>query len=150
MSCFVFPDFGRPTRRARPSSSSVDSGISEKSIRSSCVGFALFRARPARGDDTKRFFAILQSPVGINQNDYAALNGDPQSLKSVLPSGVFQVFPFERIGIGKNGGCFLERDAMLFKIPGGFSSIPGEHNLCIYNKYHEPVKGETSLAADRI
>ncbi len=61
MSCFAFPDFGRPTRRARLNSSSVDSGISEKSMRSFCVGFAFFRTRPARGDDTKRFFVIVQS-----------------------------------------------------------------------------------------
>src|SRR5579864_1808903 len=125
ISCFAFPVFGRPTRRARFSSSSVDSGISEKSIRSSCVGVALFRARAARGDDTKRFFAIFHSPIGINQNDDAALYRDPQPLKSILPMGVFHIFLFECIGIGKNSGRFLERDAMLFKIPGGFSGIPG-------------------------
>ena len=134
MSCFAFPDFGRPTRRARFSSSSVDSGRSEKLIRSSRVGFAFFRARPARGDDAKRFFAIFHSPTGINQNDDASLNGDPQSLKSILMAGVFQVLPLKGIGIRKYGDRLLERDAMLFKIPGGFSSIPGEHNLCIYNK----------------
>jgi hypothetical protein len=133
ISRFAFPVFGRPTRRARLSSSFVDSGRSENSIRSSCVGFTFFRARPARGDDTKRFFAIFQTPVGINQNDGAALCGDPQSLEPVLLVGMFQVFPFEGIGISKNSGRFLERDAMLLKIPGGFSGIPGERNLCIYN-----------------
>jgi hypothetical protein len=61
---------------------------------------------------------------------------------------MFQVFPLEGIGIGKHGGRFLERDAMIFKIPGGFSSIPGEHNLCIYNNYHGPVKGELNTSAD--
>jgi hypothetical protein len=133
ISCLAFPDLGRPTRRARLNSSSVDSGISEKSIRSSCIGFALFRARPARGDDTKRFFAIFPLPMGINQNNDAALDGVPQSLEPGLQVGVFQILPFEGIGIGKNGGRFLERDAMLCKIPGGFSGIPGEHNLCIYS-----------------
>jgi hypothetical protein len=108
ISCLAFPDFGRPTRRARLSSLSVDSGRSEKSIRSSCVGFMFLRARPARGDDTKRFFAILQSPVGINQNDDAPLSGDSQSFEPVLPVGVFQIFPFEAIRVGKYGGCFLE------------------------------------------
>src|ERR1700692_467624 len=108
MSCLAFPVLGRPTRRARLSSLSVDSGRSEKSIRSSCVGFTFLRARTARGDDTKRFFAILQSPVGINQNDDAALSGDSQSLEPVLPVGVFQIFPLEGIGIGKNRGRFLE------------------------------------------
>jgi hypothetical protein len=122
ISCFAFPDFGRPTRRARLNSSPVDSGRSEKSIRSSCVGFALFRARTARGDDTKRFFAIFHPPIGINQNDDAALSGDSQSFETVLIVGAFRVFPLEGIGIGKNSGRFLERDAMFFKIPGGFSA----------------------------
>src|SRR5258708_31915106 len=72
ISRLAFPDFGRPTRRARFSSSPVDSGISEKSILSSCVSLALFRARPARGDDTKRFFATFHPPIGINRNDDAA------------------------------------------------------------------------------
>jgi len=137
MSCFAFPVFGRPTRRARFSSSSVDSGISEKSIRLSCIGLAFFRARTARSDDTKRFIAIFQSPVGIDQNDNAARNGDSQSFEPVLTVGVFQILPLEGIRIGKNGGRFLERDTMLFQIPGGFSSIPGEHNLCIYTNYHD-------------
>jgi hypothetical protein len=108
ISCFACPDFGRPTRRARFSSAPVDSGISEKSIRSSCVSLALFRTRPARGDDTKRFFAIFHSPIGINQNDDAAFKRNSQSPKSILIMRVFQVFPFEAIGIGKNGGRFHE------------------------------------------
>ena len=58
---------------------------------------------------------------------------------------MFEVFPFQSIWIGKHGGRFLERDAMLFKIPGGFSGIPGEHNLCIYNNYHAGVKGTSIL-----
>lgn len=37
---------------------------------------------------------------------------------------------------------------MLFKIPGGFSSIPGEHNLCIYSNYNEYVKGKTMSVFD--
>src|ERR1700686_3467284 len=127
ISRFAFPDFGRPTRRARLSSSPVDSGISEKSIRSLCIGFALFRACAARGDDTKFFSAILHSPLGIDQDEYPAQTGNTQSLETALLVGVFQVFPLEGVGIGKNGGRFLERDAMLSYIPGSFSSIPGEH-----------------------
>src|ERR1700692_1638268 len=126
ISCFAFPVFGRPTRRARFSSSSVDSGISEKSIRLSCIGFAFFRARLARGDDPKRFFAIFQSPVGINQNDDAALGGESQSFETILPMVVVQVFPLEGLEIGKHGGRLLERYAMLCKIPGGLSGIPGQ------------------------
>jgi len=62
--------------------------------------------------------------------------------------GVFQILPLEGIGVGEHSGRLLERDAMLFKIPGGFSSIPGEHNLCIYNNYHASVKGITISAED--
>ena len=40
---------------------------------------------------------------------------------------MFQVFPLERVGIAKNGGRFLERDAMLYEIPGSLPSVPGEH-----------------------
>src|SRR6516165_1492576 len=46
MSRFAPPLFGRPTRSARVSSRSVDSGISEKSIRLSGICLALFAARP--------------------------------------------------------------------------------------------------------
>ena len=127
MSCFAFPDFGRPTRRARFSSSPVDSGRSEKSIASFCVGCALFRTCAARRDDPKRFFAILGSPICINENEYPALTGNAQSLEPILLAGVFHVFPFEGIGIHKYIGRFLEGDAVLFQIPGGFSSIPGKH-----------------------
>lgn len=50
ISCLAFPVFGRPTRRARLNSSSVDSGRSEKSIRSFCVGWRSFGlARRAKG-----------------------------------------------------------------------------------------------------
>src|SRR5579863_4331669 len=149
MSCFAFPVLGRPTRRARFSSSFVDSGISEKSIGSTRVSFAFFRARPASGDDPNRFFAILPSPVGIDQNNNAAQCGDSQSLETDLPLGVLRVFPFQRLGIREYGGRFLERDAMLFKIPGSFSGIPGEHNLCIYNNYHGEVKSESYSVASQ-
>jgi hypothetical protein len=79
-----------------------------------------------------------------------AFKGKPQSLKPILMMRVFQVFPFEGIGICKNGGCFLERDAMFLKIPGGFPNIPGEHNLCIYNNYDGRVKGETHLVMHQV
>ena len=56
MSCLAWGDLGRPTRRARLSSASVDSGMSEKSIPASGIGLALFAARRARADDADRFF----------------------------------------------------------------------------------------------
>jgi hypothetical protein len=41
INCFAMPLAGLPTRRARRSSSSVDSGMSEKSICESGIGLAL-------------------------------------------------------------------------------------------------------------
>ena len=127
ISCFAFPDFGRPTRRARFDSSSVDCGRSEKSMRLSRIGFALFRARPARGNDSEYFFAIFCSPIGINQNEYPVPGGNAQTLEPILVVRVFQVLPLEGIGIGEDSSRFLERNAMLRQIPGGFPRIPGEH-----------------------
>lgn len=71
--------------------------------------------------------------MGINQNDDEALHEDSQSLNPIFLMGVSRVFPLESVRIGKNGGRFLERDAMLCEIPGGFSGIPREHNLRIYS-----------------
>jgi hypothetical protein len=48
---------------------------------------------------------------------------------------MFQVFPLESVRVGKYCDGLLERNSVLLEIPGGFSSIPGEHNLCIYDKY---------------
>ena len=127
ISCFAFPDFGRPTRRARFSSSFVDCGISEKSMRLSRIGFALFRACPARGDDSEYFFAIFCSPVGINQNEYPAPGGNTQSLEPIFVVRVFEVLPLQSVGIGKDADRLLERNARLRQIPGGFPRIPGEH-----------------------
>jgi len=146
INCLAFPVLGRPTRRARFNSSFVDSGRSEKSICLFCIGFPFFRARAARSDDAKRFFAILQSPVRINQNDNAALCGHSESLEPVLVVGVLQVFPLEAFRIGKNCGRFLERNVMLFQVPGCFSSVPNEHNLRIYNKYRNWVKRKSPVA----
>ena len=67
ISCFAFPVFGLPTRLAPRSSASVDSGISEKSIRLSGIGFAFFPARLPRTDDANCFRAIFQSPQRVHE-----------------------------------------------------------------------------------
>ena len=59
MSCLAFPVLGRPTRRARLSSASVDCGISEKSIWLSEICVAFFTACLPRADDANRFFATI-------------------------------------------------------------------------------------------
>jgi hypothetical protein len=62
------PVFGRPTLRARRSSSSVDCGISEKSIWLSGIGLAFFPARVPRADDPDCLFVIFQPPYCVNHN----------------------------------------------------------------------------------
>jgi hypothetical protein len=51
--------------------------------------------------------------MGINQDEDSAPAGNSQSLETTLLVGVFQVFPLEGIGVSKNSGRFLERDAVL-------------------------------------
>src|SRR5271163_2822627 len=58
MSCLAFPVLGRPTRRARLSSSSVDCGISEKSIWRSEIRLALLAAGLAGADDADCFLGF--------------------------------------------------------------------------------------------
>src|SRR6185312_4079680 len=58
ISCFAIPLDGLPTRRARRSSSAVDSGMSEKSICESAIGLAFPPARRPRADDPECFFFI--------------------------------------------------------------------------------------------
>jgi hypothetical protein len=45
----------------------VDSGISEKSIRLSGIGLALFAARLPSAPGGDRLFAIFQPPNGVNE-----------------------------------------------------------------------------------
>jgi hypothetical protein len=58
INCLACADLGRPTRLARRSSSSVDSGMSEKSISLSGVCLTFLATGLARADDSDRFFAI--------------------------------------------------------------------------------------------
>src|SRR5580704_17056 len=77
MSCLALPVLGRPTRRARLSSSSVDCGISEKSMRRSDICRAFFAAGLARADDANAFFVIIDFPHGTNNHQNAALRRRP-------------------------------------------------------------------------
>src|SRR5580704_8832735 len=73
MSCLALPVLGRPTRRARLSSASVDSGISEKSMRRSEICLTFFAAGLARAVDANAFFAMIDLPYGIHNDRGAAL-----------------------------------------------------------------------------
>src|SRR5216684_9087327 len=59
MSCFAFPEAGRPTLRPRRSSASVDSGMSERSSLLSGIGFALLAGCLARTDDADDFLPFF-------------------------------------------------------------------------------------------
>jgi hypothetical protein len=84
---------GLPTRRARLSSASVDSGMSEKSIRLSGIGFSLFLARLPGADGTDRLDAIsyiyancpcivsCRDPSVVGQSAVAALSERRNSLR---------------------------------------------------------------------
>src|SRR5258708_35485294 len=58
MSCLAFPDEGRPTLRARRSSTSVDSGMPERSSLLSGIGLAFFAGRLAGADDANDFLGM--------------------------------------------------------------------------------------------
>ena len=60
MSCFAFPEAGRPTLRARRSSASVDSGMSERSSMLSGIGLALLASPLADADDANDFVSIFR------------------------------------------------------------------------------------------
>src|SRR5713101_7619020 len=68
MRCFAFPEAGRPTLRARRSSASVDSGMSERSSLLSGIGLAFFAGRLARADDANDFFLIVHLSRRVNDD----------------------------------------------------------------------------------
>src|SRR5207302_2553103 len=70
MSCFAFPETGRPTLRARRNSVSVDSGMSERSSLLSGIGLALFAGLVARADDANNVFVIFQRPSCVNDDQH--------------------------------------------------------------------------------
>lgn len=65
ISCFAIPLDGLPTRRARRSSSVVDSGMSEKSICESGIGLSFPPTRRPSADDPECFFFMPHPPYGI-------------------------------------------------------------------------------------
>jgi len=127
MSCLALPLAGRPTRRARRSSSSVDSGMSEKSSRLSGIGPALFARRLSRADDANRFFAILQPPQRVRNYQDSSSNGSSHTFRAPLELGVLGVVPIQSFRVAENGSGFFERHAVLLEVAQGFSGIPREH-----------------------
>src|SRR5258708_39395383 len=92
MSCLAFPDEGRPTLRARRSSTSVDSGMPERSSLLSGIGLAFFAGRLARADDANDFLGIVHlrrrvacknAAFVVNSWHLATKRRLPQSLEGV-------------------------------------------------------------------
>ncbi len=92
MSCLAFPEAGRPTLRARRSSASVDSGMSERSSLLSGIGLAFFAGRLARADDANDFLSIVHlgrrvacknAAFVVNSRHLASKRRLPQSLECV-------------------------------------------------------------------
>src|SRR5258707_10675630 len=127
MSCLALPVFGRPTRRARRNSASVESGISEKSMRLLSVCLAFFTARFARADGANRFRAILSPPQCIYDQENPAARGKSQALPASFRCDVFEILPIESLRIAENGGCFFKWNSMLLIVLQGLADIPGEH-----------------------
>ena len=127
MSCLALPLAGRPTRRARRSSSSVDSGISERSRRLSGIGFAFLARRLACADDTNCFFAIFQPPQRVCDDQDSSGERRSETSRPPLELGMLGVVPIERFRVAKNGGSLFEGHAVLLQVAQSFSGIPRGH-----------------------
>src|SRR2546425_7079095 len=127
MSCLAWPLLGRPTSRARLSCSSVNSGISEKSIWLSGIGFPLFAARLSRADDANAFLPMFQPPERVDHQKHPPSGGDSQPLRATLGQRMFNVFPIQTFGVAEQRSCFFKSNAMLFIIGDRLLRLPREH-----------------------
>ena len=65
----------------------------------------------------------------------------PNLFNPIFLMRVSRVFPLESVRIGKNGGRFLEGDAILCEIPGGFWASQA-NTIYVYTVISTPVKGK--------
>lgn len=105
------------------------------------IGFAFFTRRLARADNTNRFFAILQPPLRIDDNEHSSSDREAKAFETALVTRVRRIIPIKSFGITEYGRGFLERDAVLPQIREGFSGVPGEHLLYI-QKCARGIKGK--------
>src|SRR5579859_265505 len=127
MSCLALPVAGRPTRRARRSSSSLDSGISERSRRLSGIGTALFARRLPGADDANSFFAIFQPPQRVRDDQDSSGERRSETFRPPLELGMLGVVPIERFWVAENGGGLFKGHAVLLQVAQGLSGIRREH-----------------------
>src|SRR5579859_736724 len=127
MSSLALPVAGRPTRRARRSSSSLDSGISERSRRLSGIDAALFTRRLACADDAYRFFAIFQPPQRVGDDQDSSAERRSETFRPPLKLGMLGVVPVEAFRVAENGGGLFKGHAVLLQVAQGLSGIRREH-----------------------
>src|SRR5437763_13120007 len=83
-------------RRARRNSSSVASGISERSIRLSGIGLPFFPRRLPRADDANAFFPIFQPPWRVRDHQASSRDGIPQPLRPPFRLVMLRIIPIQR------------------------------------------------------
>ena len=127
MSCFAIPLDGRPTRRARWSSSSVDSGISEKSICESGIGLTFPPARRPRADDPEFFFFMIHPPYRVHDEQQPLAHRKAKSLELLFLVRMGHIVPIEPVGITENSGRLFEWDAVFLEIGNGLRNVPRKH-----------------------
>ncbi len=127
ISCFARPVLGLPIRRALASSTSVDSGMSLKSISRSEVYLPFVTRRLARADDADCFFAIVCLPQSVRDHHYAGQSRAAKSLEPRLVARMLLIGPIKRIQVAKDGRRFLKRNVMLLEVSDRLSRIPREH-----------------------
>src|SRR6266852_6073324 len=148
MSCFAFPEAGRPTLRARRSSASVDSGMSERSSLLSGIGLALFASRLARADDANDFLDIFYPPGRVNDDQDPAGDRSSQTHGANFRVRVLRIVPIERFRVTENGGSLLERHAVLLQVAQGFPGIPREH-ITVYTLIRRGCKEEAGTTTGK-
>jgi hypothetical protein len=127
MSCFAIPVDGRPTRRARRSSSSVDFGMSEKSICESGIGLTLPPARQPRADDPEFFFFMIRPPYRVHDEQEPLAYRKTKPLEPLFLIRMSNIVPLEPIGIAEDSGRLFEWDAVLLEIGNGLRDVPRKH-----------------------
>ena len=127
MSCFAIPLDGRPTRRARRSSSSVDSGMSEKSICESDIGLTFPLARRPRADDSDFFFFIVHPSHRVHDKQEPLARREAKSLEPAFAVRMGDIVPVKPVGIAKDCGRFFKWDAVFLEIGNGLRDVPRKH-----------------------
>jgi hypothetical protein len=127
MSCFAIPLDGRPTRRARRSSSSVDFGMSEKSICESGIGLTLPSARQPRADDPEFFFFMIRPPYRVHDEQEPLAYRKTKPLEPLFLVRMGDIVPLEPVGIAEDSGRFFEWNTVFLEIGNGLWDVPRKH-----------------------